>query len=118
MLKAGLCVELGERSTWQCVPLPISPCTHTGQCRNPRNGKCDAREEQRESVEVDAESSVLWQTLHHLRKIKNHDKANPISPRLAQARNIIENNEAPKIAAVSFPISRKQPQELARWHRW
>lgn len=93
MLKAGLCAELGESSTWKCVTLPIRPHTHARQRRNPRKGKRDGREEQRESVEVDVETSVLWQTSHHLcKRIKNNHRTNPISPRMVQAKSGLETS--------------------------
>lgn len=50
MLKAGMCAELGESSTWQCITLPISLCAHTRQHRNSRKGKHDETCKSRESL--------------------------------------------------------------------
>lgn len=44
-----------------------------------------------ESAEVHVEVSVLWQTTHHLcERIKNHQKANPVFPRLPEAETALK----------------------------
>lgn len=73
--------------------------------------------EQIESAEVDVEVSVLWQTTHHLcERIKNHQKANPVFPRLSEAETALKTMRHLKSLMCPFYLPRNSlGRQLLGW---